>query len=287
MVDDFKIVRCSSCGLIYVNSDLPHQIPYDSNYHVFLEEDDTCKKNLANKILREIGRYKNSGRLLEIGPGRGLFLKEARDEGWEVVGLEASKFAASKIKESIQIEVKVGKISEQGFSERSFDVIAMHEVIEHLQDPSGTLKETGRFIKKDGVMSITTPNANTPNFRLRGSSVRYILPEEHYYYFTPGTLKMLLEKAGFSILSMNTYDHNLAGLLEDILARLGIHIPVQRFFNKPNRARSRSQYHYLAHCILRGIANPIYKLICKLWKVLIIPLTHTGQTIHVYAYPNK
>ncbi len=282
-----KIVKCSSCHLIYVYSDLSSPVSYDSNYHVFLEEDDTCKKNLADKILYQIDRYKGHGKLLEIGPGRGIFLKEAKSQGWDVLGLEVSGFAASKIKEEFQIEVRVGTLSEQDFPEDSFDVIVMHEVIEHLQDPLGTLKEIYKFIKNDGVLSITTPNARTLNFWLGGSSVRYVLPEEHHYYFTPSTLQMLLEKAGFSILSMETYDHNLAGLFEDILAKIGICIHLQRFFHKPDKSKSRNLYSFLAHCVFRGIANPIYKLICKLWKVIVIPLTGTGQTIHAYAYSNQ
>ena len=45
----------------------------------------------AKDRLQRLGGIIGSGRLLEVGCGEGAFLQEARDAGWEVVGIEPSE----------------------------------------------------------------------------------------------------------------------------------------------------------------------------------------------------
>jgi len=93
------------------------------------------------------------------------------------------------------------------FSDEYFDLVTMIHVIEHLDSPYNVLKEIHRILKPGGKLIILTPNLN--------SLVRYLLKvmkKEHEWYgfmdithkylFTPASLKFLVERAGFRVITV-------------------------------------------------------------------------------------
>ncbi len=96
-----------------------------------------------------------------------------------------------------------GTLETAGFSNDFFDVIHISHVLEHLPDPTQTLKMCNRILKDDGVLLIEVPyefynivtkweKAIKRNFKQR-DTVRV----HHSYYFSVRTLKELMDKCGF------------------------------------------------------------------------------------------
>lgn len=54
----------------------------------------------------------------------------------------------------------VGSVTEMPFSEGSFDVVCVLEVLEHIGDVGRGLVEMGRVLKSGGVVVVSTPNNN-------------------------------------------------------------------------------------------------------------------------------
>ena len=81
-----------------------------------------------------------------------------------------------------------------------FDVIICGELIEHLQNPGLMLDGIKRFMSKDTILIITTPNPWSRN-RLKlinkGRKEAEWLNPEHTCWFSFQTLKQLLERSGF------------------------------------------------------------------------------------------
>ena len=70
--------------------------------------------------------------------------------------------------------------------DNSFDVVIMRDVIEHLLRPYDTLLEVKRVLKINGILKLTTPNAQVSKADWRD--------EEHIYSFTEPTITRLVGK---------------------------------------------------------------------------------------------
>jgi 2-polyprenyl-3-methyl-5-hydroxy-6-metoxy-1,4-benzoquinol methylase len=100
----------------------------------------------AKRILEKIHRYKKGGRMLDIGCGPAFFLDEAKKKGWDVQGADLSEWAVRYADEHFKIPVFRGALVEANFPDRSFDVVVMNDVIEHLERPQETLREIRRIL---------------------------------------------------------------------------------------------------------------------------------------------
>ena len=75
-----------------------------------------------------------AGRLLDLGCGLGFLLSGLGPE-WEKHGVEVSRFAAEHARQWATIYV--GELAEVAYPDEYFDVVVMHHVIEHMEDPRG------------------------------------------------------------------------------------------------------------------------------------------------------
>jgi SAM-dependent methyltransferase len=80
------------------------------------------------------------------------------------------------------------------------DLIIMRQLIEHLRDPRGALRELRRVLSKDGVLVIDTPNRGGWDYRLfrRRYWGGYHIPR-HFHLFTIESLRRLLRECGYVV----------------------------------------------------------------------------------------
>jgi 2-polyprenyl-3-methyl-5-hydroxy-6-metoxy-1,4-benzoquinol methylase len=79
------------------------------------------------------------------------------------------------------------------FPDRSFDSVVLFEVLEHLPDPDGVLREAKRVARKNVIL--TTPNSErTADLQRAGLLYEHFADLDHRNFFTPATLEALLEK---------------------------------------------------------------------------------------------
>jgi SAM-dependent methyltransferase len=137
-------------------------------------------------------------RLLEIGCGHGNLLAEAQAQGYRVQGIEFSADAAERANRKLGFDaVRVAATSFLEFSENSFDVCVLADVLEHVRDPRRALDEVSSMLDRDAVIYIATPNAGSLTARLMGRHWIEFKPE-HLFYFTPQAMTRLLGEMGFS-----------------------------------------------------------------------------------------
>lgn len=147
-------------------------------------------------VIQALG--KKEGRLLDIGAGTGHFAKFMQDHGWDVTALEpddtARKIGAEKL------ELHILPLEELGRQEaRSFDVITLWHVLEHVQDIKGYLEHFRSLLKPEGVLMIAVPNHTSRDATQYGSHwAAYDVPR-HLWHFSPEAMKKLLARTGFSL----------------------------------------------------------------------------------------
>lgn len=208
--NSIKIVKCLDCGLIYVNprpSERELKEKYNAGYFDGSEQFDyLAEKELYLHRFEERIRQVNSlkpekGRLLDIGCAVGYFLEIARKEGWETFGVEISPFASRYARNS-GLNIFTGTTEEAKYNDGYFDVVTLWHVLEHTEDPSASLEEVHRILKKSGLVAVELPNAGSRKFKKQGESWEHLKPTEHLYYFTPDVLRKIVEKTGFEIVKM-------------------------------------------------------------------------------------
>jgi len=139
-----------------------------------------------------------SGKLLEIGCSIGLFLDEAREVGFDVVGLELNEEARGYAKEQLGLEVRGEDLYHTEFKDR-FDVVAMFNVLEHVPCPSEFLTFIREnLLAENGIIVIEVPNI----FTVQGSLARNKhahFQYAHYSYYSKKTFELLAEKSGLKV----------------------------------------------------------------------------------------
>ena len=220
----FRIVKCSSCGHIYVNPmpDLlsDYAATEDKVYLATREQ----RIHTARKSLITIRKYvPERSRLLDVGCAAGFFLDVAATE-FEVEGLELSEWAADQASKNHIVHKK--PISQLNFTD-CFDAITMFGVIEHFSNPAAEIAAAQRALRPGGYLFIYTGDVS--------SLVARVLRKKwwwyqgmHLQYFSRKSLDSLLKRHGFEIVEHRLYPvyFSLKSLAQS-LARYPITRPLQ------------------------------------------------------------
>jgi len=147
--------------------------------------------------------FRKTGKILDIGCGYGYFMEVAKEKGWEVHGLEISEEAVAVCTEK-GLHVKSGALENVNFESESFDVIISIEMIEHLSFPKQFVEKSYDWLRKGGMVYLTTPNFNAFwRYRLK-EQYDVIEYPNHLSYFTTKTLKNVFVDQGFKYLDITS-----------------------------------------------------------------------------------
>jgi SAM-dependent methyltransferase len=206
--NNYRMVKCDYCGLVYLNPrpSLATLIKLYNDYHQRDGKDEHSWAKLMEKNFRQASDLLNrlfpdKGNVLDIGCGYGHFIRIMKDSGWSVTGIEPSSrtsgYALSK-----GLTVYETTIDDAILSKDFFEAVTAFYVFEHLLDPLAALEKVFTLLKPGGVLVLrlphTTPLVNLLSlFNIKNNL--YDLPF-HLYDFSPRTISLLLEKAGFSLI---------------------------------------------------------------------------------------
>jgi SAM-dependent methyltransferase len=205
---DYRLLRCESCHLVFVsNPSLDFGRLYSEDYYNGKGAD--TKLNYVGEVqhpTRTVRRYEWRGvfdrvrdltslgehpRWLDYGCGTGGLVSYLREQGVDAFGFEQGWC------EDLLRNSGVPTVGEDDFARYAgtFDVVSAIEVIEHTTDPVAVLKTIRTFLKPQGLLFMTTGNAQPYHDRI--TKWRYVTPDVHVSYFEPPTLATALEAAGF------------------------------------------------------------------------------------------
>jgi SAM-dependent methyltransferase len=127
---------------------------------VVYNEERTPKTEYPGELARYLARrftLKPGDRLLEIGCGRGDFLRAFQELGLVCSGVDVEERSTQSLPE---FDVRLCDLSKQAlpFPDESFDVVYHKSLIEHMDDPANLMTETYRVLKSGGKVIILTPD---------------------------------------------------------------------------------------------------------------------------------
>jgi SAM-dependent methyltransferase len=198
-----RLTQCEACGLV-ATARAP-RFDYDRGYFTvdgdggYDFDTDYARDADAERFRRELDRLDRRGprgTLLDIGCATGSYLCAARDRGWTVTGVEVAEYART------QAAARSGGLVVASCDElpagTTFDVVTLHHVLEHIDDPVAFLRDAvaprvGRRLV------LETPNFQSLASRVHGSRWRDLRLEQHVSHFTPRTLAAVVEAAGLRV----------------------------------------------------------------------------------------
>ncbi|MCC3590998.1 MAG: class I SAM-dependent methyltransferase [Microcoleus sp. PH2017_29_MFU_D_A] len=144
-------------------------------------------------------------KLLDIGCGYCQALLYFRDRGLSVHGIEPSRegyeYGLSQGIKMVQRGIEGNDI--KAFDER-FDIVTLLNVLEHLRNPAEALKRIrSDYLAKGGVLVIDVPNEFN-DFQTSAKAEHrlqewWVCPPNHLNYFSPTSLKALLQSCGYQV----------------------------------------------------------------------------------------
>jgi len=211
-----QVVRCRECGLDYLTP-IPHQPPdlYEEGYWRAYQDagmvfptEAVLHPRYRRRLEAVQGRLGKAGRLLEIGIGHGGFMQLGARAGWDVTGVELSRYAAEQVQQRLGLPVIHGSIETAALPDGHYDMVHMSHVLEHLSDPLAALGRIRRLLRPGGVVAIEVPN-ELENLHVRlqraiGRVRPYPVRSTHICFFTPASLRATLVRAGFDVTHLTT-----------------------------------------------------------------------------------
>lgn len=212
----YCVTRCLDCGFRFLNprpTSTEYQQAYTNGTGPLAEAYKLPGDYYGQVDARRITQYRRKldmlvkigakGRLLEIGSCTGVFLNEARKQGFEVEGIEPSEKNSQIAKQRYGLNLHAGKVENLNFPEESFDVVFSSHVFEHLLDPLSIARKISSWLRPGGFHMIEVPNQfDTFGVRRRRlirtnlSRQRTFLSVHHPVFFSPKTLRKLVELSG-------------------------------------------------------------------------------------------
>jgi SAM-dependent methyltransferase len=223
----FQIAACEGCGLMRLEpppapEDLPRYYPANYWYTPDASLAGGLEERYRRLVLRDHVRFATralaqcgeSGPVLDVGCGGGLFPRLLRARGIPAIGLDSSPEAAAVAWRTNGVPVLCGDLAHAPLGGAACAGITMFHVLEHLYDPRAYLAAAFILLKPEGRLIVQVPNAACWQFRLLGARWNGLDAPRHLTDFRAQDLEALLAAAGFQVLRRKYFSwrDNPAGL---------------------------------------------------------------------------
>lgn len=168
---------------------------YNKDYFESLAYKQVPNSQRSRNHLHEVLAHKKEGKLLEIGCGKGGFLKLAA-EYFDVEGLDISKHAVNFLKRTFGPKVRRGDIKNESLPSDYYDVIVIFNVLEHLKSPELTISRIYDSLTKGGITLGSVPN-NSGLIGRALTAVTNVVDKTHCSTYSPPRWRTLFEESGF------------------------------------------------------------------------------------------
>lgn len=188
--------------------------------------------------------------VLDCGCGEGFLTKIISElYDCEIYGLDIDEDLLEAARQNIgdknNVVFQHGDIINLPFRNETFDKIILMEVLEHIPDDAGALRELHRVLRKGGILAITVPNHNYPflwdplNKIREGLGLGHFSKDKgflggiwamHLRLYHPNEIKEVIERAGFAVEDMEglmhyclPFNHNILYFGKQIVYK---HVPL-------------------------------------------------------------
>lgn len=208
-IDDlFYLIRhCNGCGHRYAVGSVTEQIlgeVYGAAFHASSQQQAISPTSAimlnATRRVQWLGKYGLQGKLLDVGAGRGYFVKAAQ-LFFDARGIDYSPDAQTYGK-SLGVTMDSGDFLLAPYDASSFDVLTLWDVLASMVNVCSTMSHAAKLLRPGGYAVLTVPMGDSLACRLSGKRWPLWIPPVNLHYFSKQSLECLLHKCGFEIVRM-------------------------------------------------------------------------------------
>ncbi len=218
---EFDVYRCRDCGTLLSGcqaTDIANQ--YDAAYFCDFETHyKEYRLRQYRQVLPMLAQASPGRRLLDVGCGLGYFVEEAQRNGWDAAGIDISDAAIAYATQERRVSNLVcGRFEDYPPSPQGFHTITFWDVLEHMPYPREALLRARDLLVDDGILVVKVPS--TGSLILKSVLLMWLLSgklvdkvkarlQVHLFYFTPESIRHLVESVGFQVLSLRRQPEHL------------------------------------------------------------------------------
>jgi 2-polyprenyl-3-methyl-5-hydroxy-6-metoxy-1,4-benzoquinol methylase len=166
------------------------------------------------RLVQKYIRFDNK-MVLDVGCGVGMFMHQFKKLGARVSGIDADKDKVQIARKYFK-NVSTCEAEKISYKQNTFDIVWLHEVIEHVENDKKAVEEAFRVLKPNGKLVIFAPNRLWPfethgifwrdKYRFGNKFLVTYLPNTIYKEMTPH-VKNYFKKELFSL--FKNFDYRL------------------------------------------------------------------------------
>lgn len=166
----FAYKRCKQCGMLYavprfikeINTQIHSQERYMEHYKQKVIPSIDYRRNvLAKNKYRQLMEFFNKpAKVIDIGCGLGEVLSIFKENGWDCTGIDFNDFAIDYAAKQFGLKISKQDIFEMDETPQ-YDLVMLWGIIEHVYEPQRLLKKCNALLKKDGLLLIEVPSADS------------------------------------------------------------------------------------------------------------------------------
>lgn len=211
-------VLCNKCGTVRLDPYLDSKSLLDFYTNIYRkmyaidvgDSDDygdyiASQSSYSEKLLRFTSDFLTpSSRLCEVGCGGGGSVKFMQEHGYDAIGCDYDAAALQAGRNHGVNHLYYGDLSslKKEMGEVKFDLIYLHHVFEHLDQPVNFLQDTRNYLTPDGKIVLTVPDISRidqfGHLPAVGNLLMY-LHVAHKYNFSVDGLHKIAHRAGYSV----------------------------------------------------------------------------------------
>ncbi|MCD6393332.1 MAG: class I SAM-dependent methyltransferase [Planctomycetes bacterium] len=197
----YRLMLCGKCDLIYA-SPIPAENTLSSKYQEaeFVSADESGYASLTyGRVLASmLSKLPDLESALDIGTSDGAFLEVLVSSGFDQVeGVEPSRASIAAAKPEIRSLISEGIFDSSCYQGGKFSLITCFQTLEHLSDPQKLCRDIFGYLKSGGAGLLVCHNFRAVSSKVLGARSP-IMDIEHLQLFSPVSLKIIMENAGFT-----------------------------------------------------------------------------------------
>lgn len=221
MAGEHRMYRCLGCATAFVYPTPTNEFlaAFYAGYHQSESEGgwyDTVEDRMRGDFPAKVGLVMQAtggkpGRLLDVGCGKGYFVKECVGHGIDAEGIDLSTSGVEHARQKLGVKATQGLLSEVRSQLGLFDCATFWATIEHLPDPIATIRDIASVLKPGGKLLLDTGIGNDWLDRLLPGRVQWYDPPQHLFVFSAEGMRRAVERAGLRVVRLDrNYERSAA-----------------------------------------------------------------------------
>ena len=229
---NYALIYCEHCYMhwTFIKESINNHSLYNDFIYRIVDNRNTLFEKIilreAKVVINKASKFDKSIRnnLLDFGCGKGHFLYQAKQMGWNTLGIETSKDRASFAKNQYGINILNCNYKKGMINKKKFDFISFNHVLEHLDSPKKTLNNLlSSNLNKKGIIYIEVPRYNSIQSFIAGRFWQHLDIPRHLTHWTEASLVKLMNEMNYRVIGKRNFSIHLGvlGMIQAICSLLG------------------------------------------------------------------